>query len=153
VDADADWLVRRLGAQTAPADAIDRVRERQGEYPGAAGLRFRIAALPSRTPALLTSLRNAGAEILSYPGLRLVYAGFGPDLFADASAAEQVFACVAAAASDARGGWLCELAPAWAKTGRDMHGDVSAVTPIFAALKRRFDPEQVLNPGRFAGGL
>jgi len=153
VDADADWMVRRLEASPAPADAIDRVREHQGELPGAGGLRFRISALPSRTPALLTALHDAGAETLSYPGLRLVYAGFDQGLVADARAAEQVFACVAAAAGDAQGGWLCEAAPAWTKAGRDMHGDVAAVVPIFAALKQRFDPEQVLNPGRFAGGL
>jgi FAD/FMN-containing dehydrogenase len=34
-----------------------------------------------------------------------------------------------------------------------MHGDASPWMPLFEALKRRFDPSGVLNPGRFAGGL
>jgi glycolate oxidase FAD binding subunit len=82
-----------------------------------------------------------------------VYAGFGPKHAADPTAVERAFGCVAAAAADAQGSWLCEAAPVWAKAGRDMHGDAAGLAPIFAALKQRFDPERVLNPGRFAGGL
>ena len=58
-----------------------------------------------------------------------------------------------AAVQAAGGSSVCEAAPAWAKSGREMHGDVAALMPLFRALKTRFDPRNVLNPGRFAGGL
>jgi glycolate oxidase FAD binding subunit len=60
---------------------------------------------------------------------------------------------VQTAAAAAGGSFVCESAPAWAKTGRDMHGEAAALGPLFESLKSRFDPGRVLNPGRFAGGL
>lgn len=153
VDRDADWLAAELAAAEAPADAIDGLREHQGAFPGPGGIRFRIAALPSRFDPLLAALHDDGAETLCYPGLGLVYAGFRlPEAGAEA-AAERVFRGVAAAATRAEACSVCETAPAWAKTGREMHGEATALLPLFAALKTQFDPENVLNPGRFSGGL
>ena len=57
------------------------------------------------------------------------------------------------AVAKAEGNFVCEAAPAWAKAGREMHGEVGALLPLLEALKSRFDPGRVLNPGRFAGGL
>jgi FAD/FMN-containing dehydrogenase len=53
----------------------------------------------------------------------------------------------------AEGSFVCEAAPTWAKAGREMHGEVGALLPLFEALKARFDPGRILNPGRFAGRL
>jgi glycolate oxidase FAD binding subunit len=153
VDRDAAWLADEVGAVAAPADAFDAVREHQGVFPGEEGLRFRIAALPSRFPALFESLLGEGAEMLGYPGLRIVYAGFRLPASGAEEEALRVFAAVAAAVARAEGQSLCEAAPAWAKTGRDMHGETASLNPIFRSLKQRFDPHNTLNPGRFAGGL
>jgi len=153
VDRDAESLARELGAEEAPAEAIDRVRERQGALPGEGGLRFRIAALPSRFPELLAALRTAGAETLCYPGLSLVYAGFGLPPDGGESAAERAFGAVATAVAGAEASFVCEASPTWAKAGREMYGEVGALVPLFEGLKARFDPKRVLNPGRFAGGL
>ena len=60
---------------------------------------------------------------------------------------------MAAAASDGRGGFVCEAAPLAAKRAREMFGDPSPALGLFRALKQRFDPDGVLNPGCFAGGL
>ena len=49
--------------------------------------------------------------------------------------------------------WCCESAPAWAKRGRDVFGDLAGALPLARELKRRFDPAGLLNPGRFAGHL
>ncbi|MFQ5417903.1 MAG: FAD-binding oxidoreductase [Myxococcota bacterium] len=153
VDRDAAWLEGDLGAAAAPSGAFDAVREHQGAFPGGGGLRFRIATLASRLPALLEALHGEGAETLGYPGLRLVYAGFQLPASGAEAEAERVFAAVAAAVARAEGQSLCEQAPFWAKAGRDVHGETAALVPIFRSLKQHFDPRNTLNPGRFAGGL
>jgi glycolate oxidase FAD binding subunit len=153
VDRAAEWLEEQLGAAEIPPEVIDRLREHQGALPGAGGLRFRIAALPSRLPELLAALRDEDAETQSYPGLNLVYAGFRLPSEGGADAAERAFDHVGAAVANAAGSFACEAAPTWAKRGREMYGEVASLTPLFEALKTRFDPARVLNPGRFAGGL
>jgi glycolate oxidase FAD binding subunit len=156
VDRDADWLCGEWNAQEAGADLVETVRELQAVLPGAAGLRFRIAALPSRALALHAALQAAGAELLAYPGLNITYAGFrlppygAPEAADSASAA---FESTARATAAAGGHAICERAPSWAKVGRDMFGDVAAQASLFAKLKQGFDPGGVLNPGLFAGGL
>jgi len=153
VDRDADWLCGEWRAQEARADLARTVRELQAELTRAAGLRFRIAALPSRGPALHAALRAAGAEILAYPGLNLSYAGFELPESGAAEAASAAFESTTHATAAAGGYAICEQAPDWAKAGRDMFGDVAAQANLFAKLKQGFDPKGVLNPGLFAGGL
>jgi FAD/FMN-containing dehydrogenase len=121
--------------------------------PGAAGLRFRIAALPSRALALHAALQAAGAELLAYPGLNITYAGFELPAHEAADSASAAFESTARATAAAGGHAICERAPSWAKVGRDMFGDVAAQASLFAKLKQGFDPGGVLNPGLFAGGL
>jgi FAD/FMN-containing dehydrogenase len=48
---------------------------------------------------------------------------------------------------------LCERAPHEAKHGRDVFGAPPAEVALSRALKARFDPNDVLNRGRFAGGV
>ena len=153
VDRDADWLCGEWRAEEAQADLVDRVRELQAELPGAGGLRFRIAALPSRSSVLHARLRAAGAETLAYPGLNVVYAGFSLPQRDPEHAASEAFECAARAAAAVGGHAICERAPGWAKAGREMFGDVAAQARLFATLKQGFDPQGVLNPGLFAGGL
>jgi hypothetical protein len=152
VERDAAWCASELGAAPAASDALARVRERQGSTPGGDGLRFRIAGVPSRTQATLAELWDAGAELLAYPGLGLVYAGFALGGAGD-PAAEAAFRCTDAVAAAGAGALLLESAPAWAKQGRDVFGDIQAALPLSCDLKRRFDPAGLLNPGRFAGHL
>ena len=66
---------------------------------------------------------------------------------------DAAFHTVAKAARDAGGHYICEAAPSWAKSGRDMFGEIGATGSIMRALKERFDPGGVLNPGRFAGRI
>jgi glycolate oxidase FAD binding subunit len=153
VERDAAWCSSELGATPAEADALVRVRERQGATPGGDGMRFRIAGLPSRCPAALAALWDAGAELLAHPGLGLVYAGFALPRSEDPAEVEVAFRGALAAAAAAGGGALLESAPAWAKRGRDVFGDLAGALPLSRELKRRFDPAGLLNPGRFAGHL
>jgi len=153
VDRDAAWLCDEWQAAEAQPDLVDRVRELQVDLPRDGGPRFRIAVLPSRAAALHASLHAAGAETLAYPGLNVVYAGFPLPSREPEAAVSAAFECASRAAAAVGGHAVCERAPDWAKAGREMFGDVAAQAHLFAALKRAFDPQGVLNPGLFAGGL
>ena len=132
---------------------IDHLRELQAEVPSPSGLRFRIGALPSRLEEVLVGLQESGASLLAYPGLRLIYAHFALTESPIEGEVESAFHAVANAASAAGGSYVCENAPTWAKRGRDMFSELGDAGPIMRALKERFDPGGVLNPGRFAGGI
>jgi glycolate oxidase FAD binding subunit len=60
---------------------------------------------------------------------------------------------VRAAAADAGGLAVVADAPAELRAAVDPFGDPAELRPWLAAVKRRFDPEGILAPGRFAGGL
>ena len=150
---DFQWLQTEHAAHEVPESAIDRLRELQAEIPSPSGLRFRIGALPSRLEEALVGLQKNGASLLAHPGLRLIYAHFALTEPSTESEVDRAFHAVATAARDAGGNYVCEAAPSWVKRGRDMFGEIGAARPIMRALKERFDPGGVLNPGRFAGGI
>jgi FAD/FMN-containing dehydrogenase len=152
VAGDAAWLASRCDARPAEADAVAAIRALQGRTPDATGLRFRIDALPSRLGPALAECAERADRVLVYPGLGLLFADL-PLARADAGTVDAAFRFAGRVARAAGGGFVCESAPAWAKPGRDVFGDVSATRPLLEAMKRRFDPGRVLNPGRFAGGL
>jgi glycolate oxidase FAD binding subunit len=153
VAADAERLAADPGARPAPEAALDAVRERQAALPAPAGLRFRIAALPSRLEPALAELSRAGAALLAYPGLGLVYAALPLAAQPDEAAAARAFRLAERVAREAGGGVLCEAAPAWAKRGHDVFGALGVALPLVRTLKAGFDPEGILNPGRFVGRL
>jgi glycolate oxidase FAD binding subunit len=150
VERDASALAAELAAQPAPADALERVRARQGATPQPNGLRARLAAAPSRAAAALARLPHA--DVVAYPGLGLVHAGYALPAAEDPAALADVLREVAGAAAASGAACLLEAAPAWAKRGRDVFGELGGSGPIVRELKRRFDPAGRLNPGRFAGG-
>jgi glycolate oxidase FAD binding subunit len=151
VERDLAWLREEHRASDATQEAIGQIRDLQAEVPVPFGLRFRIGALFSRFERTIVELRAGGASLLAYPGLRLVYASFALDASPTEGEVEAVFRNVESAARSAGGGYVCEAAPTSAKVGRDMFSDLGASGSIVRALKRRFDPTGVLNPGRFAG--
>ena len=152
VAGDAAWLRASADAVDAEDDALDGIRALQGSVPDG-GLRFRLAVLPSRLDAVLAAVRAAGATALAYPGLGLLYAFFPPAANGETPPGQRAFRAVSAAARDARGGFVCEAAPLAVKRACEMFGEPSPAQELFRALKQRFDPEGVLNPGCFAGGL
>jgi glycolate oxidase FAD binding subunit len=151
VERDLAWLREEHRAIDAPEEAIENVRDLQAKVPAPFGLRFRLGVLFSRLESAIVELRASGASVLAYPGLQLVYASFALDASPTESESEAIFRNVDSVASSAGGSYVCEAAPTSAKVGRDMFGDLDASAAITRALKRRFDPTGVLNPGRFAG--
>jgi glycolate oxidase FAD binding subunit len=147
---DADWLGAELGAGEVGGDALDALRRRQHSLPGEGGLRLRLGVLPSELARVLEGLLEAGADVLAYPGLHLVWARFAAG---DPAAAEGSLAAVSALAGPDSGGVVCEAAPLALKRAHDMFGESASLLPLLRALKTRFDPDGVLSPGRFAGRL
>jgi glycolate oxidase FAD binding subunit len=147
VDREAERLGNEFGAGDAPAKAIDAVRVAQGSRPGPSGLRFRVSTLASHLGAVAMCLRAAGAGIQAQPGRSVVYAFFDG---VDPAAA---FEAAAEAARVGEGAALLEHGPPTAKRDRDVFGPPGSEFAIALALKQRFDPQGILNPGRFAGRL
>jgi glycolate oxidase FAD binding subunit len=148
VAADAAALASAHGAAPAAGDALAELREAQGAGP----LRVRIAAPPGALPAAAAVLRDAEGALLAYPARGLVWARFalaGPD---DERGAERALAAANEAARRAGGACLVECAPLAARTGREVFGGTASTLALERAVKRRFDPAGLLNPGRFAGG-
>jgi glycolate oxidase FAD binding subunit len=150
---DAERLASALGAEAAEPTALARARSLQGETFGTAGLRFRLAVLPSRLAAVVAELHRGDAAVLAHPGTGLVYARSVLDAETDGASLDRAWQTARRAAQLGAGHALLEAAPAWAKPLHDVFGDPSDEWRLARALKARFDPSAVLNPGRFAGGI
>ena len=150
---DEKWLVDTFGAEPARRDALLDVHRAQRSTPAPHGLRFRLAVLPSAAPSCIPALLASGARIVAYPGLHLIYAMFPIGPSEDLDGRDRVFRIVSETVSAERGEIVCESAPPFAKRGRDVFSASADALSLMRALKTRFDPHGVLNPGRFAGGL
>jgi FAD/FMN-containing dehydrogenase len=153
VERDARWLADELGAEAVDPAALDAVGRAQRGAPEPCGLRFRLALLPSALAACASRLAATRASLLIYPGLNLVYAGFALEAPDDAAGAERAFRAALDAARASSGALLCESAPPAAKRERDVFAADPGALRLLRSLKAQFDPDGVLNPGRFAGRL
>jgi glycolate oxidase FAD binding subunit len=117
------------------------------------GLRFRLAVRPARLAAAAAPLVHAGAVVMAWPGTPFLYAGFPLFDGADELTVDDAIRAARAGARAGGGSLLLEAAPAWAKRGRDVFGEPPSAFAVMRAVKKRFDPHGVLNPGRFVGGI
>jgi glycolate oxidase FAD binding subunit len=146
VEADTAWLRSCGEARPLPEGRIDLPEER----PAPDVLRFRLAAPPSRLAEVRDVLVRAGARCVLHPALATAVADFTLSR-ADEAAADAAWRAARAAA--AGGPCLLASAPDWAREARDVFALPPHELPLARALKRQWDPDGVLNPGRFAGGL
>ncbi|MCU0668619.1 MAG: FAD-binding oxidoreductase [Myxococcota bacterium] len=149
---DVSALRDRFGAFDASPNALGRVRALQGETFGPVGLRFRIAVLPSHLAAVVADLHAAGAALLVHPATGLLHARFSLDVDVDGAGVDRAWMALRSAARAAGGHVVLEAGPTWAKL-RDVFGDADDEWRVARALKARFDPARVLNPGRYVGGI
>jgi glycolate oxidase FAD binding subunit len=148
VERDAGALAE-LGAAPAEASLVDELRERAAAPVGPERARLRVCVVPG-------SLAVARERLEAVPGCRveLVQPGLGAlGAVCELGGLDAALAAAREAARAGRGSFAIESLPAPAKPGRDVFGEPGEAIALMRALKLRFDPGGVLNPGRFAGGL
>jgi glycolate oxidase FAD binding subunit len=142
-------LAAAAGTPAEPlADEAAAAFWRRHDAVRAAGpVRVRVAALPSRLAAVAAPLAAVG-ELAWYATLGV---GFAAGAMG-AAAAGAVSAARAALVAEG-GSLVIEDAPAELRATVDAWGPPPPAFSLMQRLKRRFDPDGRLNPGRFVGGL
>ena len=148
VEHDAEWLGNEYDARPADEDLLARAAA-GGLVATESELLFRVSARASRLAGAACTLQQAGATLAVQPGLGLIHARFG----AGGQAPLRAWETVATVARAAGGAVLLESAPLAVKRERDVFGGDPALLALTRSLKQRFDPQAVLNPGRFMGRM
>ena len=148
-------LAELCGCEILADDDAAAFWKRHDHTRGAGSLRVKLASLPSRFPQvdalvgpILGALRPGSFVWYATLGLGFV----GGDV-ADPGGATRALGAAREALIAGGGSLVVEAAPAEIRAAIDPWGPVPNSFPIMAAMKRRFDPEGRLNPGRFVGGL
>ncbi|MFT5444500.1 MAG: glycolate oxidase FAD binding subunit [Myxococcota bacterium] len=156
---DAAWMEKELGAECpefpsgeAALQYIDEVRDILTEGVEQAGVRTRVAALPTKLLGAARPLVKTGASMIMDPGLGLAFAqktGLAP------GAETHRFLATAREVAEAAGGnMLIETLPREAKQGVDVYGvGLDGALEVMRRLKDEYDPDHLLNRGRFVGGI
>lgn len=150
-----------------PADAVEDWQS-PTEIDAEGGLTLRIACAPcdlvGQVRAILTQLREATPRLAHAPLLVAGHLGSGLARFhigaasqAEGSDGTQLaeFAALWSATTPGKTitSRVLERAPAALKSTHEVWGPPPGGLELMRAIKRRFDPDDVLAPGRFAGGL
>lgn len=88
--------------------------------------------------------------VLAYPGFGASFLGMGG---LDAEASRRAFEEIAGLAASLEGHAILERATLDVKSSVDVWGPSPSGMHLMSRLKREFDPQGILNPGRFVGGL
>ena len=153
VDRDAARLARELDAHEVSPTAVDGLAAaRLHEDP--IGVRARLHVLPDRLARVSDGLLRAGARLLVEPIPGTVFAWFEASLDdgEDPWWLDRVQGSIDEARRAGGGESVIESLPDWARGRSDVFGGSEALG-LMRALKQRFDPHAILNPGRFVGGL
>jgi glycolate oxidase FAD binding subunit len=136
----------------APTDAAPFWR-RHDEARLAGPLRVKVTALPSRLAEVVAAIAPLRVAVRgSFAWYATLGIGFaGGEVLEDGAAGAAIEAARDALVA-AGGSLVIEAAPASLRA-IDPWGPPPPSFAVMAALKRRFDPDQRLNPGRFVGGL
>lgn len=149
VRADVDWLGTGHSGADADPGSIDALRARQGER-DPDGLHARIHALPSRLAGIAAALGGHGESLLAYPEPGIIHASFAPG--GETDWLDGVLAVLEKVRSKAGTEVVIEAMPEAARSSSDAFPGVKGLD-LMRAIKLRFDPDGLLNPGRFVGGI
>ena len=110
----------------------------------------RIALLPTQIPPIADALsRDEGVAIVSQPGYGMINAHW----FSDAVDLADALRRARAAVHRAGGSLIVERAPLSVKAGVDIWDYSGDSLAVMRGLKTQYDPNRILNPNRFAGGI
>jgi glycolate oxidase FAD binding subunit len=156
-DAHGQVLWRDLSAFAAlkPATLTPDLspNRRSGEY---AELLIRAGARPAALGAVIEALEQHaphGAEILGYSGVGLAHARWPLPEGVNAAAIGRNLAALRAMLAVEGGYAVVEDAPDRLRSALDLWGAPPPTLPLMRALKAQWDPQGILNPGRYIAGL
>jgi len=114
-------------------------------------MRVRLSVLLSAVPAEFEKAVLAHLDCVAAAdiGTGIIRLAFDAD---DGSAVDQIKRLRASAAG-AKGALAIEKAPAEVRRAADAWGDVGSTAELMRSIKARFDPQSLLNPGKFVLGL
>jgi glycolate oxidase FAD binding subunit len=148
------------GVSTTSAAALPSPRGPEGAGGGA--LTIRLGTLPSRVQAIMAAAAQGlkpltpGAMIIGDCGVGLVRLCVGLEGIATTAIAAPLAGVLRELSESliGYGGYVVvENAPPELKRQIEVWGPAPVSFALLKALKRKFDPEGVLSPGRFIGGL
>lgn len=153
---DAEEMATRieLATETLQGAAHSRFWDGVSDFPIQAGrLVYRVTVPRASVAAVIQMVQDwtaAGfrAEMVSDVAMGVVWISTG--------ASNEAIQCFARLCTDARayGGYALILgAPPDLKRGIDVWGPAPSSFSLMRNIKQQFDPENLLNPGRFVGGL
>ncbi|MDO5739751.1 MAG: FAD-binding oxidoreductase [Ornithinimicrobium sp.] len=120
---------------------------------GSSGALLKTTARLSGIPELVAELTSHGATVIGSAGTGVLYAALPVDAgSADASSLASALASIRRTSSALGGSTIVLDAPAALKPGLDTWGPIAALD-LMRRVKAEFDPQRVLAPGRFVGGL
>ncbi|MDE2785663.1 MAG: FAD-binding oxidoreductase [Chloroflexota bacterium] len=143
---EADALIRALTDLPADADSPPAICVRINTQPSALREVLAFADVPlgqGPPPSVVADVGFGGGRLLWWDDA----ASADPDELAAGLRRIQ------SAAADLGGGAIVERCPDDAKARIDVWGAEPSGMQIMRRLKRQFDPQNLLNPGRFVGGL
>ncbi|MGH0037754.1 MAG: FAD-binding oxidoreductase [Myxococcota bacterium] len=150
IDRDVRASAAALGREAAPAPEglVDAVRDRRARPPESGRVRARLVALPDRAPALLGELAGGGPG----SGAALSWWPVSGEIRIEAPWSGLPTAMRLRGRARAAGGHVVfEALDPGDKPGIDCFGLSAATRRLMDELKRRFDPQGLLSPGRFGG--
>ena len=110
----------------------------------------RISLLPTQIPPIAAALsRDEGIAIVSHPGYGMINAHWFNNAIDLADALRRARNAV----HHAGGSLILERAPLSVKSGVDIWDYTGDSIAVMRGLKAQYDPNRILNPNRFAGGI
>jgi glycolate oxidase FAD binding subunit len=142
-----EGLAAGTGLSLAPAEEADW--QSLPAYGAANEVRTRAGVLPSSAGGVMERLAGLDAGMVAYPTVGIVY-GAWP---AGGVGAQQLLELRRYCVEAGRGALVLEKAPAELRAAVDVWGEPRPDFALMRRLKQQFDPQGILNPGRFVGGV
>jgi glycolate oxidase FAD binding subunit len=138
-------------AQRLDGEAHASLWRRVAEFGRSEGaVLVKLTCLPSAVAELVTAVErqaNPLPSIVAHAGSGITYVALPEQMDAD------VVQRIVEEATRLGGSGVVERAPIELKRHLDVWGPTRGDFPLMQALKAQFDPQSVLNPGRFLGGI
>jgi glycolate oxidase FAD binding subunit len=136
----------QLPGESAPLETWARLRAALATVPAAGRARVRLSARPSDVAGLC----RVASDVAGAAALRAVLPLAG-SVVVEVEDAQLPLLSAAAERADAV--FFAERAPGAGAAPCDVYGAAPDSLALMRAVKARFDPQRVLSPGRFVGGI